>query len=1166
LIGGAGDDEIWGDALTRGTEIENPDGSHTFVSLTGVLFPGNDVLEGGEGNDYLSGDGGDDFLDGGPGNDLLVGDTQQGVKVLIPMAPGDDYLVGGEGNDELQGNAGHDVLLGGPGDDRLYGDDLGVDPSQEGDDWLEGGDGDDFLTGLGGDDTLAGGNGSDTLFAGTGDDTLIGGAGDDIGFGGEGNDDIMAGAGADQFDGEAGDDVMFGDEGNDLLIGGDGLDELDGGDGDDLLIGGADDDTLFGRDGDDELQGNTGNDLLVGDAGDDRIFGEEGNDELFGGDGADALRGGEGDDLIDGGAGDDILVGDADGQIGGSGGNDILVGGAGNDTLVGGGGQDTYLFESGDGIDVIVDAGGEGNRLVFGAGISPKDIVAAVGPNDSLVIRTGFERDEVQIWNFGTSNLAGSHPIDTFEFSDGTIFTYGQLSSAGLSRSGGVGNDHIVGTADGDRIYGGEGSDIIQGQEGADTLLGEDGGDVLLGGAGNDVLLGGAGNDVLDGEDDADVLIGGAGDDALVGGAGDDVLVGGVGDDQLDGGEGSDTYRFNLGDGVDSLFDSGSSADTDTVVFGSGITSGSISLSSQVGQILIKVGVGSDGILSGSTFDVFGSQTIEQFQFADGSILTYADLVARGFTIDGTEFDDFLFGTNLADRFRGGIGNDRLEGGEGNDSYAFMFGDGVDTIVDTASAGAGNEVVFGSDITASDLRLDLASDQSNPTVSDLLLRVGTNGDAIQLDTFDQNSVFHPCTVESFRFADGSGLTYEQLLARGFDLLGTEEDDQIHGTNIVDRIVAGGGADVLRGGMGDDQLDGGAGNDRLLGGQGDDVYLFGPGAGQDTIVEFQGSLDAIRMAPGVAPSDVVVTRQNNDLVFSLNDGTDRLTVALHFLAAPLQIELVQFDDGTVWNRQAIEDLARPAITGTTGNDALVGTSGDDRLLGLAGDDELLSLAGNDELDGGTGADRLTGGSGDDTYHIDDVGDVIIEQMNEGVDAVQSSVTRTLESNVENLTLTGTSAINGTGNELDNVLTGNSAANLLAGGPGNDTFVVGAGDTVIELANEGTDTVQTTVSTTLGDNLENLTLIGSASLFGTGNSLDNVLQAEGSISVLAGGDGNDTYVIGPNGDDDVLVETATGGIDTVIAGHDYRLPANIENWVFVKSCGSFFTFFRSQEGCR
>jgi Ca2+-binding RTX toxin-like protein len=182
----------------------------------------------------------------------------------------------------------------------------------------------------------------------------------------------------------------------------------------------------------------------------------------------------------------------------------------------------------------------------------------------------------------------------------------------------------------------------------------------------------------------------------------------------------------------------------------------------------------------------------------------------------------------MADRFRGGIGNDRLEGGEGNDSYFFTLGDGVDTIVDTASVGAGNEVVFGSDITASDLRPDLVPDESNPTLSDLLLRVGTSGGAIQFDTFDRNNVFHPRTVEIFRFADGSVLTFEQLLARGFDLLGTNEDDQIHGTDIVDRIVAGGGADVLRGGMGDDQLDGGAGNDRLLGGQGNDTYLFGPG--------------------------------------------------------------------------------------------------------------------------------------------------------------------------------------------------------------------------------------------------------------------------------------------------------------------------------------------------
>ncbi|NJN70934.1 MAG: hypothetical protein HC801_12125, partial [Nitrospira sp.] len=265
----------------------------------------------------------------------------------------------------------------------------------------------------------------------------------------------------------------------------------------------------------------------------------------------------------------------------------------------------------------------------------------------------------------------------------------------------------------------------------------------------------------------------------------------------------------------------------------------------------------------------------------------------------------------------------------------------------------------------------------------------------------------------------------------------------------------------------------------------------------------------------------------------------------FLASPLQIEQIQFADGTMWDAPAIQERLRPAITGTADNDTLVGTAGDDRLLGLSGDDQLAGLAGNDELDGGSGADQLTGGSGNDQYLVEDPGDSITELMNDGVDTVLSSVTRALEANVENLTLTGDSPINGMGNALDNVLTGNSAANLLAGGLGNDTFVIGAGDTVIELANEGTDTVQTNVSITLDDNLENLTLTGSASLFGTGNSLDNVLQADGSISVLAGGDGNDTYLIGSNGNGDILVETATGGIDTVIARHDYRLPAHIEN---------------------
>jgi Ca2+-binding RTX toxin-like protein len=161
-------------------------------------------------------------------------------------------------------------------------------------------------------------------------------------------------------------------------------------------------------------------------------------------------------------------------------------------------------------------------------------------------------------------------------------------------------------------------------------------------------------------------------------------------------------------------------------------------------------------------------------------------------------------------------------------------------------------------------------------------------------------------------------------------------------------------------------------------------------------------------------------------------------------------------------------------------------------------------------------------------VDNAGDMVVEDAGAGVDLVQSSVSFALGANVENLTLTGSAAINGTGNGLNNVITGNAGANRLSGGEGNDTLNGGAGndsldggagddrldggagvdrlvggagndlyvvdsasDLIVEDAGAGVDLVQASVSFALGANIENLTLTGSGALNGTGNGLNNVI---------------------------------------------------------------------------
>lgn len=183
-----------------------------------------------------------------------------------------------------------------------------------------------------------------------------------------------------------------------------------------------------------------------------------------------------------------------------------------------------------------------------------------------------------------------------------------------------------------------------------------------------------------------------------------------------------------------------------------------------------------------------------------------------------------------------------------------------------------------------------------------------------------------------------------------------------------------------------------------------------------------------------------------------------------------------------------EIEQATFTGTDGNDTLTGAAENDTLLGSLGNDTLFGNDGDDFLDGGAGTDSLIGGVGNDTYVIDTTADKIVEVANEGTDTIQSSVSYnlTLTSNVENLTLIGTDAINGTGNSGTNTIIGNSAANTLDGGLGVDTLIGGDGN-------------------------DNLTAAGFIPTGGPTNRPGGSYGI-GEIDRLTGGKGKDTFNLG------------------------------------------------------
>ncbi|MCF2148535.1 putative Ig domain-containing protein [Desmonostoc muscorum LEGE 12446] len=369
--------------------------------------------------------------------------------------------------------------------------------------------------------------------------------------------------------------------------------------------------------------------------------------------------------------------------------------------------------------------------------------------------------------------------------------------------------------------------------------------------------------------------------------------------------------------------------------------------------------------------------------------------------------------------------------------------------------------------------------------------------------------------------------------------GTSSADKISGTQIKDFIsgllgndslLGLGDNDTLDGGDGNDTLDGGTGNDSLIGGKGNDTY----------------TVDSL----------------SDKITEGLNAGTDLVKSSVNWVLG------ANLENLTLTGTEAINGTGnslKNVLTGNTAANLLKGEEGNDKLVGGEGNDTLLGGAGNDTLDGGVGNDSLDGGAGDDTYIVDSPSDTITEGFNAGKDLVKSSVTFVLGDNLENLTLTGTGAINGTGNNLSNIIIGNTGANSLngvdgndslIGGTGNDTLIGGAdndtldggagndsldggagndiytvdslSDTVTEGFNAGTDLVKSAVNWVLGDNLENLTLTGSKVINGTGNSLNNIITGNSAANTLNGGDGNDS-LIGGSGNDTLLGGAGNDSLD-------------------------------------
>lgn len=645
------------------------------------------------------------------------------------------------------------------------------------------------------------------------------------------------------------------------------------------------------------------------------------------------------------------------------------------------------------------------------------------------------------------------------------------------------------------------------------------------------------GSNTITGNNLGNDIYGGQGNDTITGGDQSDGLYGGAGNDTMDGGAGSDLLEG--GEGNDTL----SGGDDDDFLFG------------EAGNDTLNGGTGSDLLQGGEGNDfLYGNDDDDTLYGGIGN-----DTVSGGAGndfVDGGTGRDELFGGSGDDTLDGGAELDIMEGGTGNDTYYVDLASdiikendnaGHDTVISKASS-----YLLSANIETLILSATAGNINGTGNINNNLI-VGNNSNNVLDGGFGIDTVSYEKASAGVKVSLAV-VTAQNTVGGGTDTLkyfenltGGDHNDTLTGTSGANVLDGGAGNDTLTGGSGNDTLIGGSGVNKLIGGLGDDVYV-------------------------VSNSTDVITETSGQ-------GLDHVKASVSYsIAAAASVENMTLTGDA--NINGTGNIASNILIGNTGNNTLDGG------------------AGNDTLKGGGGTDSLNGGAGNDTYYYTGT-ETITELEGEGTDSVLSAVTYELTQNVENLTLTGTDNVDGTGNASDNVITGNSGENVLTGGQGNDKLMGGEGDdtltggegddlldggagadgmtggdgsdiyviddendVLVEDGINGVDTVRTAftadLTTSSFDGIENVELTGTANVNAIGDGSANVLKGnsgnnvldggtvegadDGQVDQLHGGAGNDVYHLGAG---DTATEGSNAGIDTIHVGRTFTLTTNFEN---------------------